>query len=48
VTLCDPVSGTHSELENLKAHARELEEKLEARERELAESLEQQTATSEV
>jgi transcriptional regulator with GAF, ATPase, and Fis domain len=42
------VSGTHSELENLKAHARELEEKLEARERELAESLEQQTATSEV
>jgi hypothetical protein len=37
-----------AELEELKAGARELEEKLAARERELAEALEQQTATSEV
>jgi GAF domain-containing protein len=37
-----------AELEELKAGARELEEKLAARERELAEALERQTATSEV
>jgi hypothetical protein len=35
-------------LEELKACAPELEEKLAARERELAEALEQQTATSDV
>jgi signal transduction histidine kinase len=37
----------HSELEQLRARARELEQKLAARERELSEALEQQTATSE-
>jgi hypothetical protein len=35
-------------LQNLEAHARELEDKLAARERELTEALEQQTSTSEV
>jgi hypothetical protein len=36
------------ELEELRAHARELEQKLAARETELAEALERQTATSDV
>jgi transcriptional regulator with GAF, ATPase, and Fis domain len=44
----DRVRELHAELEELKAGARELEEKLAARERELAEALERQTATSEV
>jgi len=44
----DRVREPQSELEELKARARELEEKLAARERELSEALERQTATSEV
>jgi GAF domain-containing protein len=44
----DRVSEPQSELEELKARAHELEEKLAARERELAEALEQQTVSSEV
>jgi GAF domain-containing protein len=44
----DRVRELHAELEDLKAGARELEEKLAARERELAEALERQRATSEV
>jgi signal transduction histidine kinase len=43
-----PTTEPQSELEELKARARELEEKLAARERELAELREQQIATSEV